>query len=95
MGRAAALILAAFAAGSVLAQEPVIEATTATGEKVRLMPNGHWEYADPVKAEPQRKAREEELERERQGQGGLFGVGRRIYPGDKDYNRGTLNPAKR
>ena len=26
------------------------------------------------------------------GQGGLFGVGRIIVPGDKDYNRGSLNP---
>jgi hypothetical protein len=25
-------------------------------------------------------------------QGGLFGVGRRICPGDPDYNRGSLNP---
>jgi hypothetical protein len=88
------LILAALAAGSVFAQEPGMEATTVSGEKVRLLPNGRWEYLDPVKAEPQRKARDAEVERERQGQGGLFGVGRRIYPGDKDYNRGTLNPAK-
>lgn len=28
-------------------------------------------------------------------QGGLFGIGRCVKPGDKDYNRGTLNPAKR
>jgi hypothetical protein len=28
-------------------------------------------------------------------QGGLFGVGRRICPGDPDYNRGSLNPKLR
>jgi hypothetical protein len=28
-------------------------------------------------------------------QGCLFGIGRCIMPGDKDYNRGTLNPTKR
>jgi hypothetical protein len=95
MGRTAALIFAALAAGSLYAQEPAIEATTAAGEKVRLLPDGRWEYADPVKAEPQRKAREAETERERAAQGGWFGFGRRIYEGDKDYNRGTLNPAKR
>jgi hypothetical protein len=43
-----------------------------------------------VKAAPQKKAREAEAERERNSQGGLFGVGRTIPPGDKDYNRGSL-----
>jgi hypothetical protein len=95
MGRTAALILAALASASVGAQEPSIEATTATGEKVRLLANGRWEYADPAKAEPQRKAREVESERERTAQGGWLGFGRKVYEGDKDYNRGTLNPAKR
>jgi len=70
-------------------------ATTAGGEKVKLYPDGRWEYADPVKAEPQKKAREAELERERSSQGGWFGIGRRVQEGDKDYNRGTLNPARR
>jgi hypothetical protein len=95
MGRAAALILAALAAGGAWAQDGVIEATTAAGDKVRLLPSGHWEYVEAAKAEPQRKVREAEFERERSAQGGLFGIGRKIYPGDKDYNRGTLNPAKR
>ena len=27
-------------------------------------------------------------------QGRLFGIGRCIPPGDKDYNRGTLNPGR-
>ena len=28
-------------------------------------------------------------------QGQLFGIGRKIQAGDKDYNRGTLNPKMR
>ena len=90
MGRTATLILAALFASIALAQEKAIEATTTAGEKVRLLPNGRWEYADPAKAEPQRKAREAEIERERGAQGGWFGVGRTVLPGDKDYNRGSL-----
>ena len=106
MGRAAALIVTALFAANALAQDAAragdgqaaeIQATTAAGEKVRLLPNGRWEYADPKKAEPQRKAREaEELARERNAQGGL--VRHRphdLSPGDKDYNRGSLNPNRR
>jgi hypothetical protein len=90
MGRTEALIVAALFAANALAQENSVEATTATGEKVRLLPNGRWEYVDPVKAEPQKKAREAAAERERSSQGGWFGIGRTIPPGDKDYNRGSL-----
>ena len=90
MGRTAALIIAALFAACAEAQEGAIQATTAAGEKVVLLPNGRWEYADPKKAEPQRKAQAEERERERSAQGGLFGIGRTIPPGDKDYNRGSL-----
>jgi hypothetical protein len=78
-------------AANAFAQETVVEATTASGEKVRLLPNGRWEYVDPKKAEPQRKAQAEERERERNSQGGWLGIGRTIPPGDKDYNRGSLN----
>ena len=95
MGRTAALVLGAVFFASGWAQQPSIEATTANGEKVRLFADGRWEYADPVKAEPQKKARAEAAERERNSQGGWFGIGRSIPPGDKDYNRGTLNPARR
>jgi hypothetical protein len=87
------LILFSFSALS-LAQDGVIEATTASGEKVRLLPNGRWEFADQKKAEVQRAAAQAETSREQRAQGGLFGIGRKIYEGDKDYNRGTLNPAK-
>jgi len=98
MGRAAALSIALLLAGSALAADDTvdaIDATTATGERVRLLPNGRWEYADPKKAEPQRKAQAAEERRERSAQGGWFGFGRKVYEGDKDYNRGSLNPGKR
>ena len=95
MGRTASLILAVLFASNTLGQDGVIEATTVAGEKVRLLSSGRWEYADPKKAEPQRKAHAEEQARERNAQGGWFGLGRKVYEGDKDYNRGTLNPARR
>jgi len=90
-----ALALALVVSSTALAQEAAIEATTASGEKVRLLPNGRWEYVDPKKAEVQRTAASAEAAREQGAQGGLFGIGRKVYEGDKDYNRGTLNPAKR
>lgn len=75
-----------------------VEATTATGDKVLLHPNGRWEYIDPQKAAAANQVASRY--RENEGcppgtQGGLFGIGRCVKPGDKDYNRGTLNPAKR
>ena len=76
------------------AQERV-EATTAKGEKVLLFPNGRWEFVDQPKAAVQREERRVEDERERSGQGGFLGFGRRIYEGDKDFNRGSLNPNRR
>ncbi len=87
--------------GAVLAQnhgDEMLEATTVGGDKVRLLPNGRWEFVDARKAEAARSVAQRYPEN--QGcpngtQGGLFGVGRCIQPGDKDYNRGTLNPAKR
>ena len=40
--------------------------------------------------------RQAELRREGNAQGGgLIGVGRTLYEGDKDYNRGSLNPKLR
>ena len=85
----------AFCAFAALAQDAGIDAVTAGGEKVRLFANGRWEYVDQKKAEVQRRAGEAELTRERGSQGGFFGFGRRIYEGDKDYNRGSLNPKTR
>ena len=101
MGRIAllALLLAPVAA---VAQAPqgsdMIEATTASGEKVRLHPNGRWEYVDVQKAAAAKVVADQYPEnklRPMDAQGCLFGIGRCIMPGDKDYNRGTLNPSKR
>ena len=71
-------------------REGAIVATTSEGEQVRLYPNGRWEYVDAKKAEAQRPA-VEAYEKERSlDQGGILGIGRRVKPGDADYNRGSL-----
>jgi hypothetical protein len=97
----AALILA-LAAGQCFATEldrTPLEAVTVDGQKVRLFPNGRWEFADAAKAaEAQQLAARypENKTRPIEAQGGLFGgFGRVIMPGDKDYNRGSLNPKAR
>jgi hypothetical protein len=75
-----------------------IEALTVDGEKVRLFPNGRWEYVDAAKAAAAQQravAYPENQTRPEGAQGGLFGVGRTVMPGDKDYNRGSLNPKLR
>lgn len=75
-----------------------VEAVTVNGEKVRLFPNGRWEYVDAAKAlaAAQKAAAYPENQTRPEGaQGGLFGVGRTVMPGDKDYNRGSLNPKLR
>ena len=92
-------VLALVAASPVLALDRTpLEATTAAGDRVLLHPNGRWEFVDAGKAEAARKVAEEYPEnkvRPVDAQGGFFGVGRTILPGDKDYNRGTLNPKMR
>jgi len=94
-------------AGSAWAQQGAIEATTSSGEKVRLLPDGRWEFVDgqkaavqraerQVEAKKQEEVRQAEVKRERGAQGGgQLGLGRTVYEGDKDYNRGTLNPKLR
>jgi hypothetical protein len=75
-----------------------VEAVTVDGEKVRLFPNGRWEYVDAAKAlaAAQKAAAYPENQTRPEGaQGGLFGIGRTVMPGDKDYNRGSLNPKMR
>ena len=89
-------LVGALAAAGAAAQ--AIEATTPAGDKVLLHPNGRWEYVDQKKAGEARAIAQRYPEN--QGcppgsQGGIFGVGRCIPPGDKDYNRGTLNPNRR
>jgi hypothetical protein len=92
---------------SALAQTQAIEATTTTGDKVRLLPDGRWEYVDPKKqaampkpAAPAAAAQPAPAAAQAAPgagptQGGLFGLGRTIQPGDPDYNRGSLNPRGR
>jgi hypothetical protein len=97
---------------TVLAQQQAIEATTTAGDKVRLLPDGRWEYVDPKKqaampkpatpaaavpaATPSAPAAAQTAPAAAgPTQGGLFGFGRTIQPGDPDYNRGSLNPRAR
>ena len=94
------LVLIFAGIASVCAQETPqpVEATTAGGDKVVLHPNGRWEYVDGAKAAAARKTADtfpENHARPAGAQGGWLGFGRTIVPGDKDYNRGTLNPARR
>ena len=96
-----AVIVAALAAGpcAVLAQERApIEATTNAGDAVVLHPNGRWEYRDPQKAAVAKQVAAQFPENQvcpPGAQGRLFGVGRCIMPGDKEYNRGSMNPNRR
>ena len=93
----ALLLVPVAAAAQVQGGEPV-EATMASGEKVRLHPNGRWEFVDVQKAAAAKVVADQYPEnklRPMDAQGCLFGIGRCVMPGDKDYNRGTLNPAKR
>ena len=92
-----AVLLALATAGATAAEldRTPVEALTVNGEKVRLFPNGRWEYADAAKAaaaQQKAAAYPENQTRPEGAQGGLFGFGRIILPGDKDYNRGSLNP---
>ena len=83
----------ALSVGVAHAAAPV-EATTAQGERVRLYENGRWEYVDTKKAEAQKPIvaayDKQQDDAKAAEQGGLFGFGRKVKPGDKDYNRGSL-----
>lgn len=98
--RAVALLWLA-ASGAACAADAgatAIEATTIQGDRVLLHPNGRWEYLNPQKAAAARKVAEQYPENQgcpAGSQGGLLGFGRCIPPGDKDYNRGSLNPNRR
>lgn len=95
----ALLAAAACCASLACAQDRTpVEATTAAGEKVLLHPTGRWEYVNREKQAVAAKIAEQFPEnrvRPVEAQGCLLGIGRCVMPGDKDYNRGTLNPAKR
>ena len=94
-------LIMVLAAGQCLAAEldrTPLAATTVDGQKVRLFPNGRWEFVDAaMAAEAQKVAAEfpENKARPAEAQGGVFGIGRTVMPGDKDYNRGSLNPKLR
>ena len=91
-------VVALLCACSMPAAAQVLEATTPAGDKVRLHPNGRWEYVDVQKAAAAKAVADQYPEnqlRPQAAQGCLFGISRCVMPGDKDYNRGTLNPAKR
>lgn len=101
MRRAAIALCAALAAGLAGAQEldrTPLEATTASGEKVRLFPNGRWEYVDTAKAAAAQQVAAQYPENKTRpidAQGGWLPGTRTVMPGDKDYNRGSLNPKTR
>ena len=93
------LMLVVGVAGAAELDRAPVEATTVGGDKVRLFPNGRWEFVDVAKAaEAQQLAAQypENKTRPLEAQGVLIGgFGRNIMPGDKDYNRGSLNPKLR
>lgn len=71
-----------------------VAARTSSGEEVLLFPNGRWEYVNTVKAAEAKKVADQFPEnklRPEGAQGGVFGIGRYIMPGDKDYNRRSLS----
>lgn len=70
-----------------------IEATTASGEPVILLPNGRWEYVDVTKAQAAREIAQQYPENKvcpPGWRGGLMGIGRCVPPTDKDFNRGSM-----
>jgi hypothetical protein len=100
--RSAWALALALVAGPCLATDldrTPLEAATVDGQKVRLFPNGRWEFVDAAKAAAAQKLAAEYPEnktRPVEAQGGLFGgFGRSVMPGDRDYNRGSLNPKTR
>lgn len=97
VGVAALLLTVTPLASADIADTPErtpIAGKTANGEDVLLFPNGRWEYVNTVKAAEAKKVAEKFPENKgcpAGSQGGLFGVGRCIMPGDKDYNRRSLS----
>jgi hypothetical protein len=90
--RALALGALCACASAVGAQQPM-EATTAGGDRILLHPDGRWEYADPKKRaeSPLRPTAAAAQPGAGPAQGGLFGIGRTILPGDPEYNLGSLS----
>lgn len=93
LGICATTIVVADDAASTPDRAP-ITAKTVNGDEVLLFPNGRWEFVNTTKAAEAKKVAAQFPEN--QGcpagtQGGLFGIGRCIKPGDKDYNRRSLS----
>jgi len=85
---------ATVAAGAAELERSPVEATTVAGEKVRLFPNGRWEFVDVGKATEARQIAAQYPENQTRpvaAQGGWLPGTRVIMPGDKDYNRGSLS----
>ncbi len=97
-GRVVASFLVATMSMPAFAVDPsptTLDGTTANGDRIRLYPNGRWEYVETAKADAQRPAIDA-YEKERSlEQGGLLGIGRKVKPGDPDYNRGSLGGKSR
>ena len=71
----------------------MIEATTASGDLVKLDPNGRWEFVDSEKAKQAATVAKQFPENRgcpAGAQGQFFGIGKCIMPGDKEFNRGSL-----
>lgn len=92
--RTGALAACLLAAAVSFAQDPKpVEATTSTGEKVLLYPNGRWEFVDRAKQAEAKKVADtypENQVRPEGAQGGWL-FGRTIKPGEADYNRGSMS----
>ena len=85
------LIVQFFMAGHCVAADPghTIEATTTSGDKVLLNPNGRWTFIDEKKAVEAKKIANQYPENKvcpPGAQGGWFGT-KCILPGDKAFNR--------
>ena len=78
--------------GAMAAADPgvPIDGTTARGDRIRLYPNGRWEYVEATKSAAQQPVIDAYDKEKAREQGGIFGFGRKIQPGDSDYNRGSL-----
>ena len=72
-----------------------IEATTAQGDRVQLHSSGRREYVDARKAEAQRPVVDAYEKEKSLEQGGILGIGRKVRPGDADYNRGSMGSNSR
>ncbi len=93
--RLIALLMALVSCAAFAADEPPLEGTTAKGDRIRLFPTGRWEFVDAKKAEAARPAVEAYNKEKSLEQGGILGFGRKIKPGDPDYNRGSLGGKSR